>query len=60
MQSAGLLGPQRVVSAYGRVEETVFSVVLAASPPKQPKKIVTSLLPQAKKAIAAGADTPTA
>jgi hypothetical protein len=40
--------------AQGRLRQggsnRLFSVVLAALPPKQPKKIVTSLLPQAKNA----------
>ncbi len=34
-------------------KQPFISVVLAAKPPEQPEKTVTSLLPQAKKATAA-------
>jgi hypothetical protein len=45
---ARLLAPQRARFASGSQEVTIFSVVVAASPPQQRKETVPSALPEAK------------
>jgi hypothetical protein len=44
-----LLAPQQACFACGSKEGRSFSFVLAASPPKRTKNIVSSALPEAEK-----------